>query len=593
MKIVLVNPPNNYDDAYELAPPLGLLSLAAAVAGEGVDVAILDFNLLSVAEHDFVDHQFYEKAVDAIAAEGPDLVGFTSMVVNSHVTLELARRVRIADREVVTVLGGTHFSAIAEDTLALYKWIDFVVTGEAEIPLRELVAMLRRGNARAEPPAGVAYRDGERIVVSHRIRPFGHADELPHPAYDLVDLRPYFALNPDRVIDYEPGRGCVYKCSFCYSPVHYGSGAQPKTADRIVADMQRLQDLGAGHLFFVQDNFLNNARMAKEICAAISDANLSLTWNCYTTLPQMTTDVLAALGRAGCVNAFTGVDAVNEECQREYLKRFYRGWEALERTLRTSVDHGVTPTCAFLVENPSAGIERVDRTLSTALFARCCGAGLRLNTLTLYNGTASAAAMRGLSATYSELKPRLLLDCPPLVEVNDYARDRPDLFPFHSTFLPPEVWTRFAVGMHIAYTLFHTFPMTLYRWVTEDGGSLWTMIDGLAAGFDLSAVAADERRPLERSLFIRWFEQQARMQRLTAETFDLERAEWSVRVGEPARTVRLGYGVPDLHRFDLQRTPLRGESRPVVVTRRGDALEYDEITSPIPTERHGAVPLTA
>lgn len=574
MKIVLVNPPNNYDDVFELAPPLGLLSLAAAVGDEGVDVAVLDFNLRSVADHAFVDDRFYEKAVDAIAAEGPDLVGITSMVVNSHVALELARRVRAADRAVVTVLGGTHFSAIAEEVLSLYDWIDFVVTGEAEIPFRELVAMLRRGNAQAAPPAGVALRDGARVAVSHRRRPFEHADELPQPAYDLVDLRPYFELNPDRVIDYEPGRGCVYKCSFCYSPVHYGSGAQPKTADRIVADMRRLQDLGARHLFFVQDNFLNNARLAKEICGAIAAANLSLTWNCYTTLPQMTEDVLAALGRAGCVNAFTGVDAVNEECQREYLKRFYRGWEALERTLRASVGHGVTPTCAFLVENPSAGVERVDRTLATALFARCCGAGLRLNTLTLYNGTSSAIAMRDRPATYSELKPRLLLDCPPLVEVNDYARDHPELFPFHSTFLPPDLWTRFATGMHIAYTLFHTFPMTLYRWVTEDGGSLWSMIDRLADGMDLVAISPYERRPLERSMFVRWFERQARMQRLTAETFDLERAELSASVGEPARTVRTGYSVAEIHRFDLQRIPVRGESRPLLVTHGPNGLEY-------------------
>lgn len=593
MKIVLVNPPNNYEDTYELAPPLGLLSLAAAVAAESVDVAVLDFNLQSIADHSFVDYGFYEKAVDAIAAEEPDVVGFTSMVVNSHVALELARRVRAADREVVTILGGTHFSAIAEEVLALYDWVDFVVTGEAEIPLRELLATLRRRDRRAEPPAGVAYRDGDRIAVSHRMRPFGHADELPRPAYELVDLRPYFALNPDRVIDYEPGRGCVYKCSFCYSPVHYGPGVQAKTADRIVADMRHLQDLGARHLFFVQDNFLNNARMAKEICAAIAEAGLSLTWNCYTTLPQMTADVLAALGRAGCVNAFTGVDAVNEECQREYLKRFYRGWEALERTLRTSVDHGVTPTCAFLVENPSAGVERVDRTLATALFARCCGAGVRLNTLTLYNGTPSAAAMRGQPLTYSELKPRLLLDCPPLVEVNDFARDRPDLFPFHSTFLSEDVWTRFATGMHIAYTLLHSFPMTLYRWVTEDGGSLWTMIDRLAATDDLFAVPPGERRPLERSLFIRWFEQQARMQRLTAETFDLERAELSVRVGEPSQSVRLGYRVADLHRFDLQHAPARGESRPVIVTRGGDGLRYEDLTSPVPKERHDVVPQTA
>ena len=229
-------------------------------------------------------------------------------------------------------------------------------------------------------------------------------DQLPAPADDLVDVGEYFRPNPDRVLDYEPGRGCMYKCSFCYSPVHYGSGGQSKSIDRMLADMQRMQDLGARHLFFVQDNFVNNTRFAKEACIAIANAAFSLTWNCYTTLPQMTEEMMRLLGAARCANAFTGIDAVNEECQKEYLKKFYRGWEPLERMLRYSVASGVTPTCAFLVENPLAGVERVDRTLVTALFARCNGAGLRLNTLTLYNGTPSERA-HGASLTYSELSP--------------------------------------------------------------------------------------------------------------------------------------------------------------------------------------------
>lgn len=575
MKVVLVNPPNNYDDVFELAPPLGLLSLASALTSEAVDVAILDFNLRGIADHAFVDDRFYEKAVRAIAAEGPDVVGFTSMVVNSHVALELARHVRAEDRGVRIVLGGTHFSAIAEEVLSLYDWIDFVVKGEGETAFRDLLRALRGSTPSSAIPGGVAHRDRGRITVAPRARPFENGDDIPQPSWQLVDLRPYFEWNPDRVIDYEPGRGCVYKCSFCYSPVHYGSGARSKTAQRIAADLERLRELGARHVFFVQDNFLNNARLATEICDAIAAEPIPVTWNCYTTLPQMTPAVLAALGRAGCVNAFTGVDAVNEECQREYRKRLYRGWEPLEKTLRTAVAHGVTPTCAFLVENPSAGTDRVDRTLITALFARCCGAGLRLNTLTLYNGTPTASAMHAAPLTYSELKPRLLLDCPPLVEVNDYARDHPALFPFHSTFLPSGLWSRFATGMHVAYTLFHAFPMTLYRWATEDGGSLWTMIERLSGDLDLFQLAPAEWRPYERVLFRRWFEREARLSRLTAETFDIELAELGVRLDGAPRTVTTGYSVEDIHRFDLQETPPRGEPRPLLIRQDAAGLRYE------------------
>lgn len=597
MKVLLVNPPNNHYDAFELAPPLGLLSLGAAIREEGAEVAILDFNLRATADHAFVADGFYRRALALISAHAPDVVGLTSMVVNSHVALELARLVKEADPAVHLVLGGTHFSAIAEEVLTFYPWIDFVIKGEGELPARELVRTLRGGGrpTHAAPPSGVAFRHEDQVVSSHTRKPFDSMDQLPAPAYDLVDTAEYFRVNPDRVLDYEPGRGCMYKCSFCYSPVHYGSGGQSKSIDRMLADMQRLQDMGAGHLFFVQDNFVNNTRFAKEACIAMANAGFSLTWNCYTTLPQMTEEMMRLLGAAGCTNAFTGIDAVNEECQKEYLKKFYRGWAPLERTLRYSVASGVTPTCAFLVENPQTGVDRINRTLVTALFARCNGAGLRLNTLTLYNGTPSEQAHGG-TVTYSELKPRLLLDCPDVVQVNDYARQHPRLFPFHNTHLPPEVWERFASGMHVAYTLFQAFPLTLYRWVTEDGGSLWEMIDGIArAAGDLTQLPPDERRPLERVLFARWFERQPRMQRLTTETFELERAELNVRWGaerraslrvdgaprevvvRPHALVRLGYDASELRRFELGTTPERGAPRDVLVQRSRGGLVHQEI----------------
>ena len=597
MKVVLVNPPNNFYDTFELAPPLGLLSLAATIRQEGADVAVLDFNLTATADHSFVGDGFYERALARIDAEAPDVVGITSMVVNSHVALELGRRVKRADPAVRVVLGGTHFSAIAAEVLSFYPWVDFVVKGEGELPVRDLVRALRAGRplSPASAPAGVAFRHGGEVVASHPLKPFDSMDQLPPPADDLVDTGAYFRVNPDRVMDYEPGRGCMYKCSFCYSPVHYGSGGQSKSIDRMLGDMQRMQDLGARHLFFVQDNFVNNTRFTKEACIAIAGANFSLTWNCYTTLPQMTEEMMRLLGAAKCTNAFTGIDAVNEECQKEYLKKFYRGWEPLERMLRYSVDSGVTPTCAFLVENPLAGIDRVDRTLVTALFARCNGAGLRLNTLTLYNGTPSEQA-HGATVEYSELKPRLLLDTSELVQVNDYARERPRLFPFHNTYLPPDVWRRFACGMHVAYTLFHTFPLTLYRWVTEDGGSLWSMLEEVAeSAGDLTRVPAEERRPLERVLFARWFERQPRMQRVTAETFELELAEHNARFGAPAvasvrsdggpgevtvrphAVVRLGYAASDLHRFELGTTPSRTGARDVVVQRSDAGLRYVDV----------------
>lgn len=605
MKVLLINPPNNLFDVYELAPPAGLLSLAAALGQEDVDVEVLDFNLKGIADQSFVQEDFYTKALKLIEAAKPDVVGLTSMVINSHISLELCRRIRTDCPGVHTILGGTHFSSIAEEVLRVYPWIDYVIKGEGELSFRELIGLIKKGS-RVDvdnAPLNVAFRDGDHVVSSHARKPFESMDELPSPAYHLVDVEEYFRLNPERVIDYEPGRGCVYKCSFCYSPTHYGPGGQAKTVDRILSDMERLQNLGARHLFFVQDNFLNNAPLAKDICRAIAGAGFNLTWNCYTTLPQMTEEMIKLLGRAGCVNAFTGIDAINDTYQKEFLKKFYKGWGPLEKTLKCCREHGVVPTCAFMVENPMSGVENIDRTLITALFAKCNGAGLRLNTLTLYNGTATDLALRDKRLTYSELKPRLLLDCPDIVYANDYARDNLHLFPFHNTFLPPEVWRRFTIGMHITYTLFNAFPMTLYRYVTEDHGSLWGMVESLAEKFhDLAEIDAGIRRSLERAEFIRWFERQTGLHRITKHSFELEAAELSVIFGRESKRLSvktpavdrpmdvlvhnydlaaIDYDVSDIHRFNLTSTPEEREPRKLVLTKNGRSLKYDKVGEPV------------
>jgi radical SAM superfamily enzyme YgiQ (UPF0313 family) len=605
MKTLLINPPNNLFDAFELAPPIGLLSLGAALEQEDVEVEVLDFNLQGIADNSFVQQDFYAKALKLIEEKAPDVVGFTSMVINSHVALELGKRLKADCPDVIIVLGGTHFSSIAEEVLSFYPWVDYVIKGEGEAPFRDLIRAIKKGSRlnADNAPANVAFRDGERIVTSHFKKPYEDMDELPFPDYRLVNMEDYFKLNPDRVLDYEPGRGCIYKCSFCYSPVHYGPGAQSKTIDRILSDMEKLQSMGAYHLFFVQDNFLNNASLAKEICRAIAAAKFKLTWNCYTTLPQMTEEMIRLLGQAGCVNAFTGIDAVNADCQKEFLKKFYKGWEPLERTLKCCAEHNVVPTCAFMVENPMRGIENLDKTLMTALFAKCNGAGLRLNTLTLYNGTATDLALQDKTLTYSELKPRLLLDCPDIVHVNEYAHDRPSLFPFHNTFLPEEVWHKFTVGMHITFTLFNAFPMTLYRYVTEDQRSLWRMVETLADKFhDLPEIHPDFRRSQQRSEFIKWFEQQNDLQQITQNTFELEAAELGViyeredrhlkvktTTGEQEQDVLLSshelasvsYDVSDLHRFDLASTPESKELRRLVLTINGRSIKYDRIEEPV------------
>ena len=446
------------------------------------------------------------------------------MAVESHVCLELARRVKHADKRVVTVLGGPHFIALPHEILNLYPWVDFVATGEGESALRSLLRYLQ-GRGGRDDLVNVAYRHEGSIELRRVLKPLSDLGRLPFPAYDLVDLAQYFEANPRRLLNYESGRGCIYRCSFCYSPGHWGQGEQTKLADRVVQEVSRLRDLGARNLFFVQDNLLNSKAGTLTLCRALADARFGLSWNCYATLPQLVPEVQDALAAAGCREIFVGVDAISTAAKRSFSKHFYKGWLGLEERLRSCLDRGIVPTCAFMIDPPGESVDDTDAALTTALLARNLGCGIRLNTLTLYNQTGSAADHSAQTKVYTDLKPRLLLDTPPVIQENPYARDNPELFPFHHTHLPLPLYQRFVTGMHLAYTLFTSFRRTLLRHVFSDQGSLWGLLDSLIDRLgNLADIPARQRRVEERQLFLSEFSER-RMSPETRSALDLERAE--------------------------------------------------------------------
>jgi hypothetical protein len=453
MKVVLVNPPRSLHDRSELSPPLGLLRLAGSARRAGADASIVDFNLLYHLDRRLQGESFYDAALSRLLEEGADVYGFTSMAVDSHVGLHLARLVKQAQPDALTVLGGTHFSAIAEDILRAYPWIDFVVKGEGEDVFADLIKDRLRGGRRAGP-----------AILRAESRP----RELPPPAHDLVDLDSYFSVNPRRCLDFEGGRGCRFKCAFCYSAVHYG-GARDFDIEAKISDLGRLKRLGAKHVFFVEDNFLNDPAHAIAFCRELEGARLGLTWHCYATFPQLSAEVITWMARVGCSAVFTGIDAVGGISQRAYRKGFLRQKTALERKLTECVDSGIMPTCAFLLSPPSHACGGdFEETLSAALTARNCGAQVRLNTLTLYNHTKSQLDVSS-PCHYDDLKPRLMLDVPAVVEHNEYARTLPALFPFHSRYVAGEEWREFISLAHCLFTLFFCYPRTL--------GELWAELD--------------------------------------------------------------------------------------------------------------------
>ena len=429
-----MNPPKSRFDVEELAPPLGLLRLARVAHEQGATVYVQDYNLLWHLD-ERLRSSFYETAAEQLVSLDGDVYGFTSMAVDSHVALELARRVKRERPAATMVFGGTHFSSIAGVVRESFPWVDVVICGEGELAFATLLGE----------------RDG---------RAPGADMSVPRPLYEVVRLPAYFHVNSARMVNLEAGRGCRFRCAFCYSPTHYDA-VRHFGVDSVIEELSVLPGMGVRHVWFVEDNFLNDPKRALALCDAIRSASLGLSWSCYATFPQITEAIVKAMAGAGCTEVFSGIDAVGTGAERAFHKAFLRGKTTVDVKTRWMLAAGVTPTYAFMLAPPShpAG-STFGVTTCAALEARAAGAEVLLNPLNLYADTGSLTAYP-VTFVADDRQVRLMMDVPDVVAENHLAASHPGLFPFHARYVGQREWHRFLEISHCVSTLVSTYPGTM------------------------------------------------------------------------------------------------------------------------------------
>jgi anaerobic magnesium-protoporphyrin IX monomethyl ester cyclase len=257
MKIMLVEPPKDmwFVMGEYLPPPYGIIQLAAYVEKEvkDVEIEILDCN----AEH--ADWSGLEKRIEA---SSPDIVASSSLATcNTYVvarTLETAKKV---DPNILTVTGGQHFTATAQESLEEYPLVDVIVRGEGERTLAELVTKAKERSNLAKI-MGISFRQQGRIIHNPPRPLIENLEELPYPGYHLVQntiSKYHFAMMAGRDAAYaliEGSRGCPHECTFCTQWKHWQGIWRLKSPKRVADEMEFCRrNFGSRFIWLTDDNF--------------------------------------------------------------------------------------------------------------------------------------------------------------------------------------------------------------------------------------------------------------------------------------------------------------------------------------------------
>jgi anaerobic magnesium-protoporphyrin IX monomethyl ester cyclase len=296
-------------------PPLATITAAAHARALGHEVALYD-PMLDDDTRGFAA---------ALARARPDAVVIYDDVFNWFTKMCLGRMreaalgmVAAARAAGARVIVSGHDAADAPPVY-LEAGADYVIVGEGELTLGELVGALAAAGGGV--PAGAALAAIPGLVFRDRgmVRRTGprplikDLDQLPIAAWDLVDVdryrnfwrarHGYFSLNVNTT------RGCPYLCNWCAKPV-YGNTYHMRSPASVVEEMRLLRArYKPDRLWFCDDIFGLKPRWLLPFAAQIAAEGLALPFLCQTRADLMTEENVAALRRAGCAEAWMGVES--------------------------------------------------------------------------------------------------------------------------------------------------------------------------------------------------------------------------------------------------------------------------------------------
>ncbi|MCK4333004.1 MAG: cobalamin-dependent protein, partial [Thermoplasmatales archaeon] len=157
-KILFVEPPRNYWFVMGeyLPPPTSLLILAAYVERElpDIEIEVLD------CQGERISWDGIEKYIESSA---PSIVLTSGFTCNAYTCARTSEITKTVDKDIITIVGGIHFSSVPEESLTDFPEIDYIVRGEGEVTLVDLIKTLKSGK-NIERVKGISFRHNGKII---------------------------------------------------------------------------------------------------------------------------------------------------------------------------------------------------------------------------------------------------------------------------------------------------------------------------------------------------------------------------------------------------------------------------------------------
>lgn len=360
-KVLLVTSPyhSGVVEAAGVWLPLSMVYVGGAARAAGAEVRIYDAMSLWTTHDDIAK---------VIAEFQPDIVGTSAITAtepDARVICETAKRWNPA---VKTVMGNVHATFCWDQILRDDPNVDFVIRGEGERTMEDLVRAVAAGDDAWEKIPGLAWRrDG--VPVTNAARRFEPDLDALSPAWDLVDW-PLYHYRPrphGRLAIANSARGCGQRCSFCSQQKFWERTWRGRDPLKFVQELEHLRDTYGVRVTMLSDETPTSSRNRWEkILDLMIERGTGMEILMETRVDDILRDeaILPKYAQAGVSHVYVGVESTSQSTLDLYQKDIKVNES--KRAIELINAHGMVSETSFVLGTPEETAASIRKTVELA-----------------------------------------------------------------------------------------------------------------------------------------------------------------------------------------------------------------------------------
>lgn len=281
-------------------PPLGLLSVGTYLDSVGLPSDIFDSTFSS-----------FQEQLAYINNTTPGFIGIYVNLMTKVNALRLIQAIKAIDGYSPTIfLGGPDLRYNIENYLN--NGAEILVIGEGEQTSEELIVTIKN-KADLNGVDGIAFKNGDKIIVTQERQKIKAIDELPIPNRSKIDLQKYLdtwkEFHGASSVNLSTQRGCPYTCKWCSTAV-YGQSYRRRDVKLVVDEIEQLQaQYSIDNIWFVDDVFTVSHKWIDAFHQEMLSRGVKVGFELITRAERLNADILSKLKEIGCKRIWIGAES--------------------------------------------------------------------------------------------------------------------------------------------------------------------------------------------------------------------------------------------------------------------------------------------